>query len=124
MRTSLPSARALLALLSVFVLACSDAPEGDSAEEVVVEEAPTGLVCDTLDIRVTGDDPPSVGDAWTVWLWCNDDTLLTGATRVSFDPNDIATVSSNEVEFLKAGEATLTVQVGSRRESRDVTVSE
>jgi len=124
MRIPPSPARALRALVSVFAFACTDAPQEDSAEEIVVEDSPSGLECDTLDIRVTGEDPPSVGDTWTVWLWCNDDVLLTGATRLIFDPNDIATVTSNEVEFIRAGEATLLVQVGSRRQTRDVSVSE
>lgn len=102
--------------------ACTGAPH-DSAEPVDTEDPPEDNPCEVAEIRVTGDDPPSVGDTWTVWLWC-DDALTTGATRLTFDPPEIASVSENNAEFLEAGTATMRLQVGAFRAEREVEVSE
>ncbi|MDP2311819.1 MAG: hypothetical protein Q8P41_02870 [Pseudomonadota bacterium] len=110
-------------MLLTLLLACTGAPPLDTAEPEVEDEVPTGTACEALEIRVNGDDPPQVGDEWTVFLWC-DDALMTGATRLLFDPNDIAAVSDNTAQFLYAGSATLTMQVGSRRQEREVTITE
>lgn len=103
--------------------ACSGAPPDDTGVPADTDEEVTGTTCDTLEIRVDGDDPPSVGDTWTTWLWC-DTALMTGAYRIMWDPPEIAAVSENRSEFLYAGDATLMVQVGSRKQWRDVTVVE
>ncbi|MDP2310102.1 MAG: hypothetical protein Q8P18_29060 [Pseudomonadota bacterium] len=106
----------------LLLLACTGEPLQDTAAPEAVEEVPTGDPCEVLEIHVNGDDPPQVGDEWTVWLWC-DDALMTGAMRLSFDPPDIATVSENNAQFLYAGDAMVTIQVGSRRQTREVNVS-
>lgn len=106
----------------LLLLACTgEAPE-DTAPVEQVEDTDTVDPCEVLEIRVTGEDPPQVGDEWTLWMWC-DDALMTGAMRLSFDPPEIATVSGNTAQFVAAGDATLTLQAGSRRLSRDVSVS-
>ncbi|MFN7144403.1 MAG: hypothetical protein ACK4YP_11545 [Myxococcota bacterium] len=112
----------MFALLLTFT-ACSGAPPDDTGVPADTDEEVVAASCDALEIRVDGEDPPSVGDTWTTWLWC-DDALMTGAYRVMWDPPEIATVSENRSEFIAAGEATLMVQVGSRKQWRDVTVGE
>lgn len=63
-----------------------------------------------------------MGDSWTLLLWC-DDILLLGAARISFDPLDFASKSEDGVvTFAQAGDGTVTMQVGNKRQSRDVTV--
>jgi hypothetical protein len=107
------------------LLAACAAPSSDDTGEPVAdtEETVDHETCDTLEIRVTGDDPPQVGDAWTVWLWC-DDSIELGTMRMFFDPPEIASVSTNNATFLQAGEAELTVQAGGLRQTRTVTVGE
>ncbi len=109
-------------MLLMLLLACTNTAPSDTGEADTQEEPATGDPCEELEVRVTGDDPPQVGDEWTVWLWC-DDALMLGATRLFFDPNDIATVSENRAAFLYEGTASMTIQVGSRRMSRDVTIT-
>jgi hypothetical protein len=110
-------------MLLLLLAACTgDAPQ-DTAPIEEVDDTPTVDPCEVLEIHVTGDDPPQVGDEWTLWMWC-DNALMTGAMRLSFDPPEFATVSENRAQFLLVGDATLTLQVGSRRLSRDVTVTE
>ena len=101
--------------------ACTGEPN-DSAPPADTEEPEEENPCDVAEIRVTGDDPPQVGDEWTVWLWC-DDVLMTGATRLTFDPADIATVSDNTAQFVETGTATMRIQVGAFRADREVVVS-
>lgn len=111
-------------MLVLLALACGP-KEGDSGatEDVEVTYPPvTGDPCDAITLRVDGNDPPVVGDAWTVWLYC-DDALLTGTTILQFDPPDLATVTDNNATFLAAGEGLVRMQVGSRRAERDVVVA-
>lgn len=111
-------------MLLALLLACTGAPAEDTAAPVVEEEEDEREPCTELEIRVNGEDPPSVGDTWTMLLIC-DGAVMTGALRVMWDPNDIATVENGtQSTFLYAGEATLTIQAGSQRASRDVTVLE
>lgn len=111
----------MLHLLLLF--ACTGADPVDSAAPADTDDGPDAQACDVLEIRVNGEDPPTVGDTWTVFLWC-DDALLTGTYRIFFDPPDFATLSNNDLTFLYAGEAELTVQAGSRRQTRMVSVTE
>ena len=103
-------------------LACSS-PEVDSAAPVEETETdpPAGSTCETLTIDVNGEDPPAVGDEWTVWLYC-DQALLTGTMILQFDPPSLATVQDNVAVFLEAGAGLMRIQVGSKRAERDVTV--
>ncbi len=110
---------ALLLLLA----ACTGEPPGDTA--LPSDTAPTEEEddCETLEIHVDGQDPPSVGDTWTMLLKC-DGAVLYGAMRVIWTPNDIATVDENVSVFQYAGDATLLLQAGSRRQTREVTILE
>lgn len=107
------------------LVACSKDEEEDSGPPEDTEEPDEyqGPECDVPELRVTGSDAPIVGDTWVVWMWC-DDVLLTGAMRLSFEPVDFATIADNNATFLYAGAATMQLQVGSRRQTRDVTVTE
>lgn len=114
-------------LLIASLLAC--APDevvdtGPDAEVVDTEDSGSDQpTCDTAEIRVDGEDPPTVGDEWNIFLWC-DDTLLMGATIVRFDPPEIAELYENTATFVEPGEAVLYMQVGRYTGSRTVTVSE
>ena len=79
--------------------------------------------CEELEIRTQGPDAPAVGDSWSVLLYC-DGALLTGPLVLRFDPPDFADVSDNTVTFTQAGTAEMRVQVGSQRQTMDVTVTE
>lgn len=114
-------------LLLAVLFACSpDEVIDTGAEAEVVDTDDSGSyqpACETPDIRVDGEDPPAVGDEWNIFLWC-DDTLLTGATVVRFDPPEIAELYENSATFVEAGDAMLYMQVGRYNGSRAVTVSE
>ena len=123
--------RACFSLL--FLLACSSKPDLDSATDTdtgseVVDTPPDETDDDTcepdeVELDPLGPAEPVVGDQWTIWLRCDGATLM-GATVLRFDPPDFATIDGNVATFQKAGSAKMTMQVGSYRESMDVTVSE
>ena len=114
----------MMFLLSA-LFACSPEPAGDTAPaDTAVAETDSGSSgnpCEELSIHVQGDDPPSVGDEWMVYLWC-DEALLTGAMVVYLDPPDFAELRENQVTFLQEGKASLHVQVGSHQADRAITV--
>lgn len=114
-------------LIVAALLACS-APvttdTGEDADDSEVQDSGSDQPeCETADIRINGNDPPVVGDTWTIFLWCSD-TLLTGATVVRFDPPQIAELYENEATFIEAGDAMLYMQVGRYTGERSVTVGE
>ena len=110
-------------MIALLLLGCTSATPVDTGSPPVDTEEPAGLECSVLEIRVNGEDPPHVGDTWALWLWC-DDTLLLGATRIVFTPPDIASISENNATFLYAGDGSVQVQVGSRRQTLAFTVAE
>ena len=112
-------------LLLPILAACGGPPPADTAAVEEEEEAESEREpCGELTIRVNGEDPPTVGDRWYMLLVC-DGAVMTGALRVIWDPNDIAAVDETDTwTFLYAAEATLTMQAGSQRTSRAVTVLE
>jgi hypothetical protein len=110
----------MLPLLLV-LLGCTGTEPVDSAPAPVEDTDTPEDPCDVLSLRVDGEDPPHVGDTWTVWMLC-DDALMTGAMRLTFDPPDFARIDENNAEFLYEGDATMRLQVGSRRLEREVTV--
>lgn len=77
---------------------------------------------DSPEIRVNGEDPPSVGTEWDVFLWCGD-VLMTGAMHISIDPPELAVIEDYQLTFVADGDGLLEVQVGSIRAERAVTVS-
>jgi hypothetical protein len=114
--------------LLAFLLACH-APTSDDTAAAVVDSVPVdtgsggGQDCSEVSIRVSGNDPPVVGDDWTIFLWC-DEGLLTGSSVVRFDPAEVARLEDNSATFVEAGEATLYMQVGRFSASRAVSVGE
>ena len=104
-------------------VACSgnadDTDSGDT-EPVDTEEEYKG--CTETVIEVDGPESPVVGDSWTVWMHC-DGVLMTGGMVIIFDPLDFATKDSNVITFSLAGEGEMMVQMGSYRETMDITVS-
>lgn len=115
-----------LVLLPALLGACTGKDEdtgGDTSPEVVDTGDYQGVECDVTEIRVDGNDPPVVGDTWSIFLWC-DDALLTGAMVVQFTPPEVAELEENVATFVEPGSATLNVQVGRHRASRDVKIGE
>ncbi len=111
-------------LILAVALAC--AGPSDTGETGLVEETDEPYEepledCEVLEIDPLGPSPPRVGDTWTVWLRCDGATLM-GWTVLRFDPTDFADVDGNEATFRYAGDARMTIQVGTYRESMDVTV--
>lgn len=108
----------------ISLLACGtseEAPEETETEEDSETEPDDTFTCDVPELRINGEEPPIVGDVWTVFLWCGD-TLMTGAMVLAFDPPTIAEVESNNAEFVEAGDAVMSLQVGRYAAEQDVTV--
>ena len=75
-----------------------------------------------LEIDVIGPSKPKVGDSWMVWLRCEGVTFV-GTAVIRFNPPTFATIDTNDVTFVEAGVAEMTVQVGGYRDSMMVTVT-
>jgi hypothetical protein len=111
--------------LPALLLGCTPSIPTDAAAPV--DTAPdadtTGEVCDPLAFRIDGPDAPRIGDTWTILLTCDGD-VATGAMRIAFDPPDFVSWEDEiYATFREAGSATLIGQVGTVRETMDVTVS-
>ena len=104
------------------LLAC-EPDEIDTADSAPVEETeyPEVVECDSLEIRADGNDPPVVGDVWTIFLIC-DDVLLAGASHVGLDPAESATANENVLTWAQPGPAVITLQTGRFKTTREVTV--
>lgn len=109
-------------MIFALLLACEpdDIDTGDSApvEEIDYPESET---CDVLEIYQDGEDPPKVGDVWTIFLKCDGTTML-GASVVALDPTSAATNDDNVITWAEAGPATISLQTGRFKTTRDVTV--
>lgn len=116
--------RPTLALFALVALACTGASSEDSApdlEDTAVDEGPEPTGCDVLEVGFDGEDPPTVGDTWTVWPIC-DGSFVMGAMVVRVDPSEAATIADGEVTWVSAGTHELMVQSGSQKAYLDVTV--
>ena len=123
---ALPLALPLAGLMSLFALVgCGPKVEEDSSPVVDTspEEDTEEFSCPTPEMRVNGEDPPSVGDYWEVFLWCGN-TLMTGAMHMSIDPPSLATIDDYHMTYNEAGSGVLSVQVGSLRDERAVEVTQ
>ncbi len=110
--------------LLLLLLACfgpkTDPDDEDESEEEESETDDT-FTCDVPELKVNGEDPPAVGDEWTVFLWCGD-TLMTGAMVLSFTPPELAEVTDNVALFVEPGDGVMKLQVGRYWQERDVSV--
>jgi len=122
--------------LILAVLACGTATSDDNEDDdFLSHEAPSEEEdtepCTTaiwLNGRPASEAPsPQVGDSWSVLLYC-DESLQTGATPngIQIEPPDMAQVDDTNpiVTFIQAGNATISLQVGNRSASADVTIEE
>jgi hypothetical protein len=106
--------------------ACTPDPvdSADTGEQEEIEY-PEVTTCDVTEIRTEDEDPPHVGEGWTIFLWC-DDALMTGASKVAVEPVDAATFDDSTgvivVTWALAGDAVLSLQTGRFKATRDVTV--
>lgn len=106
-----------------FLLACGE-PEDTSVPvdtEPEEEYVPTG--CDEVGVGFSGEDPPHVGDTWTVWPTCDGDAVL-GAAVIRVDPTDMAYQVDNELTWEKAGTAEVMAQSGMKKAYLTVEVLE
>lgn len=77
--------------------------------------------CGVLEIDYDGDNPPQVGDEWTVWLRC-DGAVLMGAVIIQIDPVEAALIYENVLTFAQAGDAVLSMQAGHDTATMDITI--
>jgi hypothetical protein len=115
----------LLALL--LLCACAEeakdtGPTFDTdTEDERPEEAEDPCGGESVELDVIGDDPPSVGDTWTVLMRCGD-SVLTGTLVIRIEPPELGSFENNEITWNAAGAGLLTVQMGSYREEREIEV--
>ena len=106
--------------------ACAPSTGDDTAAPVDSPAPDTPPVepeaCREVLLEVMGDDPPRVGDEWTVWLRC-DGATLAGVAIVLVSPPEMARIDDNIVTWLDAGEASLFAQYGAERGERVVVVA-
>ena len=86
-----------------------------------MEDDPQPTGCDVLEVGYDGENPPSVGESWTVWPIC-DGSLVFGAMVVQVDPTSCATIDEGVVTWKEAGSCELMVQSGSQRAYETVEV--
>lgn len=111
-------------LIPLLYIACT--PEVDDTADTAPaesDEIPEIHECGEVELLFDGNDPPHVGDLWTIWLTC-DGTVLMGASRIGITPVEAASANENELTWALAGEATIDMQTGQTKGSRTVTVLE
>ncbi len=116
----------LLALALGLAVACSGkADTADTAGIATTNPTPTNTYvpdpCDVVEIDYDGEDEPSVGDSWTLFMRC-DGAVMMGATVIQFDPMSFATIAENVITFQEVGAGTLFMQTGSYQAELDITV--
>jgi hypothetical protein len=112
-------------MLPALILACTPSipTDAEAPVDTSVDTETPSEVCDPLTFRIDGPEAPRVGDTWTILLAC-DGTVATGAMRIAFDPPDFVSWEDEiYATFREAGTATLIGQVGTTRETMDVTVA-
>jgi hypothetical protein len=109
----------LIALSGTF--GCSDEQRDSDPLPGPVDTEEDELCAET---RVDFDGPaePSVGDTWSVLLYC-DDALLMGPMVIQVTPSSLATVGEHTVTFVEAGTGTIRINSGAIRYETDVEVS-
>jgi hypothetical protein len=115
-----------LFLILLAMTACGR--DEDTDTDVPIDTGPVDTGCPELFVESTGPNPPQVGDTWTVLLKCQEsateESVITGPMILRPNPLDAAQIDAPEVTFLKAGELSLLVQVGSYRVTEQITVLE
>jgi hypothetical protein len=95
---------------------------GDSPEEES-EDCELSVRVDAVPVAELPN--PSVGDSWTLIMYC-DEVILMGPAVLRIYPADLATldVSFPTFTFVKAGSGEIQYQMGSRRVDIPVTIEE
>ena len=110
----------------LLLIGCGDPVTAETAEETTftmthtTETTDSG--CDELFIEYYGEDEPVVGDTWTIWMKCDDITMM-GASVIQFDPLDFALIEDNEITFQMEGTGLLMMQTGSFQAEMSIEVS-
>ena len=95
----------------------------DTSSDSADTEDSSEMGCTDWAIDALGPKQPVVGDAWTIWLSC-DDARVVGPIVITWDPGDFVDLDENVATFLYAGDATLYVSTGRVDLEKAVTVTE
>jgi len=124
----------VLRCLPFFALvACSsekdDSAVVDTGGDTAVEHIERPESCTPI-VKVDGTpvdelNDPSVGDVWTLLMFC-DEVLQLGTYTLQVDPAELITIDDTDpiVTFNAAGTVTLDYRVGSRRADFSVTIQD
>lgn len=114
-------------ILALLVCTACGGPE-DTDTDLPIDTGPVDTGCPEIFVEATGPNPPQVGDTWTVLMKCQEsateESVITGPMILRPNPADAAQIDAPDVTFLKAGELSLMVQVGSYRVTERITVVE
>ncbi len=98
-----------LSLTACAGYACAPDRETGPADSADSDTEP--VPCQNLALLIDGPESPHVDDEWLVLLSC-EGVNLPGPYRVQFSDPAFARVDDNNITFLKAGTAIMTVEVG------------
>jgi len=120
----------MISLMSVLWMACATDAELDTGEPALnTDESDSGQP-DACEVSVRVDavpvsemPNPSVGDSWTLIMYC-DETILMGPAVLRIEPADLATLADDTptMTFIKAGTGEIQYQIGSRKADIPVTI--
>lgn len=118
--------RWIVGLILGLGLACTgkvedSVPELEDTAEDDPRNEPSG--CDEVSIDFVGEDPPVVGDEWTLLPKCDGSPLM-GAMVIQVEPTSAAELDENLLTWLEAGPAQIMLQAGQTKGYLDVEVGE
>jgi hypothetical protein len=118
--------------LSFLLLGCADEPATDTSDASINVGPETEPETEGCEVSVRVDavpveelPNPSVGDSWTLIMYC-DETVLMGPAVLRIHPADLATleVSTPTLNFVKAGTGEIQYQLGNRKADIPVTIED
>ncbi|MED5372810.1 MAG: hypothetical protein VX899_17460 [Myxococcota bacterium] len=108
----------------LLLLACTAGEDtGTVTEDTEPVEYPEPEGCEEVGVGFDGEDPPAIGDTWTVWPTCDGKAVM-GGTVIRVTPVDMAYQDGITLTWEKAGEAEIMAQTGPDRAYLTVTVTE
>lgn len=117
---------------SLLILGCANEPAADTSDASInmgtepEEETGACEVSVRVDAVPVEELPnPSVGDSWTLIMYC-DETVLMGPAVLRINPADLATLedSTPTLNFVKAGTGEIQYQLGNRKADIPVTIED
>ena len=119
-------------LFSFLLLGCADEPATDTSDASINVGTETEQESEGCEVSVRVDavpveelPNPSVGDSWTLIMYC-DETVLMGPAVLRIHPADLATleVDTPTLTFVKAGTGEIQYQLGNRKADIPVTIED